>query len=123
MASYDHRPIQSAPVVERLNSYLTSQKPFWRKRAGRSAHEDIRQAYNNRLVPSHLFGQTQHKTLGARLSEDILLRRERSAFSVQFRATSSCVGTLPTPRYRKDFVPLSSLVAGSESFSGELHCA
>ena len=32
------------------------------------------------IVPSRLFGHTQHKTLQARLSEDILLRRERSSF-------------------------------------------
>lgn len=32
------------------------------------------------LVPYHLYGETQHKTLQARLSEDILDRREHSAF-------------------------------------------
>lgn len=37
-------------------------------------------AYRHDLVPSHLFGKTQHKTVGARLSEDILAHRERSLF-------------------------------------------
>lgn len=37
-------------------------------------------AYRQDLVPSQLFGKTQHKTVGARLSEDILARRERSLF-------------------------------------------
>jgi hypothetical protein len=42
--------------------------------------EILRRAYVNDIVPVHLHGRTQHKTLGARLSEDILLRRERSTF-------------------------------------------
>jgi hypothetical protein len=37
-------------------------------------------AYLSELVPPNLYGKTQHKTLQARLSEDILLNRERSAF-------------------------------------------
>jgi hypothetical protein len=37
-------------------------------------------AYRRDLVPAHLFGKTQHKTVGARLSEDILARRDRSLF-------------------------------------------
>lgn len=37
-------------------------------------------AYRHDLVPSRLFGKTQHKTVGARLSEDILARRDRSLF-------------------------------------------
>jgi hypothetical protein len=37
-------------------------------------------AYSSEIVPPELHGKTQHKTLGARLSEDILLRRERSSF-------------------------------------------
>ncbi|MFG1242277.1 winged helix-turn-helix domain-containing protein [Xanthobacter sp. V7C-4] len=32
------------------------------------------------LVPAHLYGRTQHKTLGARISEDILARRDDSVF-------------------------------------------
>jgi hypothetical protein len=45
-----------------------------------SAREILREAYLQKKVPHHLYGRTQHKTLGARLSEDILLRRDRSLF-------------------------------------------
>lgn len=37
-------------------------------------------AYRSDLVPTHLHGKTQHKTLQARLSEDIVERRENSLF-------------------------------------------
>ncbi len=37
-------------------------------------------AYLGDLVPAALYGKTQHKTLQARLSEDILANRDRSAF-------------------------------------------
>jgi hypothetical protein len=37
-------------------------------------------AYQAGLVPIHLHGKTQHKTLQARMSEDIVLRRDRSTF-------------------------------------------
>jgi len=40
----------------------------------------LRFAYLNRLVPSHLHGVTQHKTLHARLSEEISTYREASRF-------------------------------------------
>ncbi len=40
----------------------------------------MREAYLRYLVPTHLHGKTQHKTLGARLSEDILQFRDRSRF-------------------------------------------
>lgn len=37
-------------------------------------------AYHRALVPLHLHGKTQHKTLQARISEDIVERREHSLF-------------------------------------------
>lgn len=37
-------------------------------------------AYRRSLVPSHLHGRTQHKTLQARIAEDIVERREHSLF-------------------------------------------
>ncbi|MCA1939776.1 MAG: winged helix-turn-helix domain-containing protein [Caenispirillum bisanense] len=37
-------------------------------------------AYREGIVPDHLHGKTQHKTLQARLAEDILSRREGSVF-------------------------------------------
>ncbi|MBB4051835.1 hypothetical protein GGR20_001477 [Devosia subaequoris] len=45
-----------------------------------SARQIMRRAFEFRLVPSGLYGRTQHKTLQARLSEDILLRKDRSDF-------------------------------------------
>jgi HB1, ASXL, restriction endonuclease HTH domain len=37
-------------------------------------------AYDKKLVPVHLHGKTQHKTLQARICEDIVERREHSPF-------------------------------------------
>jgi hypothetical protein len=37
-------------------------------------------AYKRAIVPAHLHGRTQHKTLQARISEDIVSRREHSIF-------------------------------------------
>lgn len=37
-------------------------------------------AYRHSIVPPHLHGRTQHKTVGARISEDIVDRREKSVF-------------------------------------------
>jgi hypothetical protein len=45
-----------------------------------SARAILESAYKQGFVPTHLYGTTQHKTLQARISEDIVLRRERSAF-------------------------------------------
>lgn len=43
-------------------------------------HAILRDAFLLELMPSHLHGETQHKTLQARLSEDILHGRECSKF-------------------------------------------
>lgn len=51
-----------------------------RARAPLSAKEIIKRAYLLGIVPAHLHGKTQHKTLTARLSVDILENRERSPF-------------------------------------------
>lgn len=45
-----------------------------------TAKQILSYAKEYNLVPSHLHGKTQHKTLQARISEDILLRRWRSSF-------------------------------------------
>jgi hypothetical protein len=45
-----------------------------------SAKAILNQAYKSDLVPYRLHGKTQHKTLQARLSIDILRNRERSRF-------------------------------------------
>jgi hypothetical protein len=45
-----------------------------------SARAILGAAYRAGLVPKHLHGRTQHKTLQARISEDIVLRRDLSTF-------------------------------------------
>jgi hypothetical protein len=45
-----------------------------------SPHAILAEAYRRALVPVHLHGRTQHKTLQARISEDIVYRREHSPF-------------------------------------------
>lgn len=42
--------------------------------------EILARAYSARLMPYHLYGKTQHKTIQARISEDILRKRESSVF-------------------------------------------
>lgn len=64
-----------------MNSYLTIARAILREeRRPLSARSILRLAYQRDLISSHLFGKTQHKTLQARLSEDILLRKDRSWF-------------------------------------------
>jgi hypothetical protein len=64
-----------------MNSYLAIAQAILREeRRPLTARSILRLAYQRDLISSHLFGQTQHKTLQARLSEDILHRRERSSF-------------------------------------------
>jgi hypothetical protein len=84
MPSYRPQCDPPTPAGGRLDSYLNiAETVLGHARQPLSAREILKHAYTDRLVPSHLFGRTQYKTLGARLSEDILIRRERSAF---FRA-------------------------------------
>lgn len=45
-----------------------------------STHQIMKIAFLHGLVPRHLYGTTQHKTLGARLSEDILAHKHKSRF-------------------------------------------
>jgi hypothetical protein len=40
----------------------------------------IAEAYKSGIVPTNLHGKAQHKTLGARISEDIISKREQSRF-------------------------------------------
>ncbi|WP_315768042.1 winged helix-turn-helix domain-containing protein [Bradyrhizobium sp. SZCCHNR2012] len=66
---------------ERLNAYLEmAHRVLQEARRPLPPREILRLALSSGLVPSSLYGKTQHKTLQARLSEDILLRRERSTF-------------------------------------------
>ncbi|SFQ14718.1 HB1, ASXL, restriction endonuclease HTH domain [Roseivivax halotolerans] len=64
-----------------MSSYLELAETVLRlERRPLSARALLRRAYEHDLVPTHLYGQTQEKTLQARLSEDILHQRERSRF-------------------------------------------
>ena len=59
----------------------------------------LTEAYRRGLVPANLHGKTQHKTLQARVSEDIIIRREHSAF---FR-------TAPGRFFLREFITDTSL--------------
>ena len=64
-----------------VDSYLAIAQTVLRlARRPLSAREVLEMAYRHDLVPSRLYGKTQQKTLGARLSEDILSNRDRSVF-------------------------------------------
>lgn len=64
-----------------MSTYLQiAEAVLHRARRPMSAKAIMKKAYAAGLVPDQLYGKTQHKTLQARLSEDILSRRERSPF-------------------------------------------
>lgn len=64
-----------------MSSYLEIAERVLRvARRPMSARAILKHAYEDCIVPSHLYGDTQHKTLQARLSEDILHRRDQSRF-------------------------------------------
>ncbi|RYF49695.1 MAG: hypothetical protein EOO38_07335 [Cytophagaceae bacterium] len=64
-----------------MDSYLAlAERVLASEKRALSPLEILRTAYRLGLAPSHLRGRTQHKTLQARLSVDILRFRENSAF-------------------------------------------
>ena len=64
-----------------MSSYLEiAEKVLAHRRRPMGPHAILRDAFMMDLMPSHLHGETQHKTLQARLSEDILHSKERSRF-------------------------------------------
>lgn len=64
-----------------MDSYLDiARKVLKTVRRPLTAKGILNAAYRAKLVPSHLYGKTQEKTLQARLSEDILYHRESSVF-------------------------------------------
>jgi hypothetical protein len=64
-----------------MDAYLAiAEKILLQTRRPLGAREILRIAYPSGKVPRHLYGKTQHKTLGARLAEDILERGDRSLF-------------------------------------------
>lgn len=65
-----------------MNNYLEiARKVLIETRQSLSAKQILRIAYELQIVPHGLYGKTQHKTLHARLAEDILLHRKRSQFA------------------------------------------
>lgn len=92
-----------------MNSYLNIAEEVLRaERRPLTARSILKAAYVSGAVPAHLFGKTQHKTLQARLSEDILHHRERSRFfrtePGRFFLREFLVdGSLPTA-YRKEMI-------------------
>ncbi|WP_375274991.1 winged helix-turn-helix domain-containing protein [Methylorubrum thiocyanatum] len=64
-----------------MDAYLKiAQEVLQTERRPLSPRAILASAYRSGMVSPHLFGKTQHKTLGARLSEDLVLRHERSPF-------------------------------------------
>lgn len=85
-----------------MSSYLHIAEQVLRvARRPLSARAILKQAYSLEIAPYHLYGRTQHKTLQARLSEDILQRREHSLF---FR-------TKPGHFFLREFLTDSSIPA------------
>ncbi len=64
-----------------MDSYLVmAQRVLEHTRRPLTPRQILREAYSADLVPSHLFGKTQHKTLQARLSESIITYRDVAPF-------------------------------------------
>jgi HB1, ASXL, restriction endonuclease HTH domain len=64
-----------------MNSYLAfAREILLSVRQPLSAKEILKLAYRSDVVPIHLYGKTQHKTLQARLAEDIRRNAHKSAF-------------------------------------------
>lgn len=64
-----------------MDSYLAlAERVLGAQKRALSALQILRIAYREGIAPEHIQGRTQHKTLQARLSEDILRYREGSKF-------------------------------------------
>lgn len=81
-SDYDVNIYQNSPIRHAsLNTYLDIAQAVLRKvRRPLSPQAILDIAYQMEIVPAQLHGRTQHKTLHARLSEDIVRRRYESAF-------------------------------------------
>lgn len=91
-----------------MDSYLEIAHRILRiSRRPMSAKGILDAAYKARLVPKHLYGKTQEKTLQARLSSDILQRRSTSAFyrtePGMFFLTSLISDPEIPPKYKERF--------------------
>lgn len=64
-----------------MDSYLVmAERVLERARKPMTPRQILREAYESDMVPEHLFGATQHKTLQARMSESIITYRDHSPF-------------------------------------------
>lgn len=64
-----------------VDTYLSiAERVLRQTKRALSAHQILRIAYNEGVAPPHIGGRTQHKTLQARLSENILRLRDSSKF-------------------------------------------
>jgi len=82
MITSQNRLEERAAGKSAMNSYLQMSLAVLSS-SGRSmsAREILEAAYRLQVVPDHLFGKTQHKTLQARLSEEIMRNRNDSVFT------------------------------------------
>ncbi|MER8724374.1 HTH domain-containing protein [Mesorhizobium sp. M1027] len=88
-----------------MNSYLKiSQAVLSKSRQPLTAREILDAAYRLQLVPDHLFGKTQHKTLHARLCEDILHNRRASLFARTAPGRFSLASRLETGGSRSEYI-------------------
>jgi len=101
-----------------MDNYLEIARKVLREaRQPLSARQILKSAYQLQIVPRDLYGRTQHKTLQARLSTDILKRRSRSDFCRSgpgrfFLRSLICDRTVPT-RYRLEYTaPLRAAQLG-----------
>jgi len=75
------RERSSTGKARRLDTYLDlAAAVLLEERRPLSARAILASAYRSGLVPPHLYGKTQHKTLQARMSEDIVALRDHSLF-------------------------------------------
>ena len=91
-----------------MDAYLeVARKVLIAARQPLSAREILVAAYRSDLVPSHLHGRTQYKTLHARIAEDILTRRQRSPFVRTEPGRFFCRSLLSDPtipeQFRREF--------------------
>jgi len=64
-----------------MNVYLQMAEKILRShKKPMSAKAILKEAYLRDIAPVHIYGKTQHKTLQARLSEDIVRHKEKSLF-------------------------------------------
>src|SRR5437763_111510 len=81
MATAEREAVRAQDGALELETYLEIAEAVLRAaRRPLTARAILDAAYRGGIVPTHLYGKTQHKTLQARLSEDILLRKLESRF-------------------------------------------